>query len=241
MIIHTVYKPEENVDYLEDWLLHHTLIGVTHFYLYDNGGAHDYPNDPFWHISSSTNKYGVEIKYTVEEARIKQQEIFKKYPVTVIPWQNQDSNGKLLYNQIKSVLHFKKIVKKGLCAFIDIDEFIIKTEEFKVCTMQQRKFKSRHFYNSVYDCYEVFDTDTSNWAQKVILDMGNFPPLNSSNNIHFTHIDLPKCGLYFNHYNHTEASHHYYLNHMPQCVNKSHINQDYTKIFKTITSTGLLR
>jgi len=241
MVIHTVYTPEENVDYLEDWLLHHTLIGVTHFYLYDNGGAHDYPHDPLWYISPFTNKYGAEIKYTVEEARIKQQEIFKKYPVTVIPWQNRDANGKLLYNQIESVLHFKDMVKEGLCAFIDIDEFIIKTEEFKPCTMLQRKFKSRHFYNSVYDCYEVFDTDTTNWAQKAILDMGNFPHLDTSHNIHFGHVDLPLSKLYFNHYNHTEAAHHYYLNHMPMRGNKSHIDQDYAKIFKTITSTGLLR
>lgn len=31
MMLHTIYRPEQNINFLEDWLEHYTAIGVKHF------------------------------------------------------------------------------------------------------------------------------------------------------------------------------------------------------------------
>jgi hypothetical protein len=219
MIIQTVYRPEENLDYLDDWLNHHTKIGVTHFYMYDNGGSRWIENN--FGISKKMKmpenyvKYGIKIKYNVEEARERQKDIFKKYPVTVIKWQRKNKDGELLYAQIESVLDFAKNIKSGLCAFIDIDEFIIKNEEFKVGRMYQRKFKHRSFYKTVYDCYDHIPINTKTWTPKVILNMSQFPSTSSTDhNIHFDHINIPISKNVFNHYNYNRITHKWVLEHI---------------------------
>jgi hypothetical protein len=128
-------------------------------------------------------------------------------------WQNRDSTGKLLYDQANSIAHFRDNIKSGLCAFIDMDEFIIPQEEYRPCRMLQRKFKSRAYYNSVHDCLETWPVDTSVWGPKVILDMANFPEfnINAGHDIHFRHIDLPITPTWFNHYNYTSTTHRYML------------------------------
>ena len=247
MFIHTVYRPEENVDYLEDWLTHHIAIGVKHFYLYDNGGAQDikgqgYSEDMFSYIQPNTNQYGIPFKYTVEEARNIQDKIFKNFPVTVIPWQNKNDQGKLLYNHKESVLHFKSFINDGLCAFIDIDEFIIKKEEFNVCRMYQKKFKSRHYYNSVHDCFEIFDITVPFWGPKVILDMANFPE--NFVDMHFRNFNLPISKSYFNHYNYNDIAHKYFLEVVLPLIpseSRPQHNLEYSKIFSTIQDTGLIK
>jgi hypothetical protein len=253
MIIHTVYKPEENIEYLKDWLIHHTLIGVTHFYLYDNGGANGYL-DWGYNVPDNENKHGSSITYTLEEARELEKNIIRDFPVTKIMWQNRDSTGKLLYNQPESIMHFRNIVKSGLCAFIDIDEFVIPQEEFKPCRMFQKKFKSRAYYKSVHDCLETWPVDTSDWGPKVILDMANFPhfDVNAGHDIHFRHINLPISKTWFNHYNYTSKSHWYFLNVQKHCPCIGHIAQDiirtqdisdfekhFNSLFIKVENTGL--
>lgn len=244
MYIQTVYRPEENVDYLQDWLTHHVAIGVTHFYLYDNGGANAYI-DTDYYIPPNYTKHGVKIEYSVDEARKREQDIIKNFPVTKIMWQNKDSNGKLLYNQAEAIVHFKNLIREGLCAFIDIDEFIIKKEEFRVCRMYQRKFKSRAFYKSVYDCRETLDVDTSQWAPKVILDLANFPEFDEqTHNIHFHHLDLPISLSYFNHYNHTKFCHEYMITRMMDQVDPNgtaNIDTNYDTAFYSTQDTGLCK
>lgn len=227
MIIHTVYKPEENVDYLRDWLTHHTSIGVTHFYLYDNGGANGYL-DWGYNIPATENKHGTSIKYTVEEARELEKNILKDFPVTKIMWQHRDADGKLLYNQAESIIHFSDNIKSGLCAFIDIDEFIIPQEEFRPCRMLQKKFKSRAYYKSVYDCLEYWQVDTREWGPKVILDMANFPEfdIRAGHDIHFRHVNLPISSTWFNHYNYTPTSHRYLLTAQREDPCIGHISQE---------------
>lgn len=252
-IIHTVYKPEENIDYLKDWLTHHTSIGITHFYLYDNGGANGYL-DHGYNIPDGENKHGTPIKYTAEQARELEKDIIKDFPVTKVMWQHRDSAGKLLYNQAESVVHFRDIVKDGLCAFIDMDEFIIPQEEFRPCRMLQRKFKSRIYYESVYDCLEVWPVDTSDWGPKVILDMANFPEFNALiHDIHCRHVNLPVSMTWFNHYNYTPTSHRYLLTaqtvdpcigHIAQEILRTQDLSDFEKHFNSlfikIESSGLM-
>jgi hypothetical protein len=213
MYIQTTYRPEEVIDYLEEWFIHHMNIGVTHFYMYDNAGG-NYKIEksnwvrPYW-PPKGFNKHRWKHRYTIEEAREKQAKLFEKYPVTRIEWQPKDENGHVLFNQIDALYHFGTIVKKGLCAFIDADEYIIKKEEFKPGYMFQKKFRSQNYYNSVTDCHEFYDIDTEWIAPKVILDMGKFDRLFIKHKLridstHFYSIKekkhLPLSKNYFNHY-----------------------------------------
>ena len=37
--MHTVFLARENIAYLKEWIVYHALLGVQHFYLYDNTGS----------------------------------------------------------------------------------------------------------------------------------------------------------------------------------------------------------
>lgn len=215
MIIHTVYRPEESVDYLEEWLRYHANIGVKCFYLYDNGGSKDisYESDPFFKNKNNKTRYGIDIKYSPEEARNIEKNFIQKYNVVKINWQNKDNDGNILYMQQQSILDFSHRIKNGLCAFIDIDEFIVKRENFYPSRIFQRKMKHYSFYNSVADCHEYIPIDTKWWAPKAILDMSNFPDFSIEKNdtIHFERFDLPISKNIFNHYNYNGVTHEWLM------------------------------
>ena len=220
MFIQTVYRPEENINYLEEWLDYHTSIGITHFFMYDNsngietrllkyGKYYEEENNIKLNFiryddQKRVNKHGVPYNFSYSEDRLKK--ILKKYPVTTIKWQRKDKDGNIIYNQNESMLNFAKIIKKGLCAFIDIDEYLIKNEDFFPCRLQQHKYKSRFQFKSVYDIHDRVKLKyTKNWNPKAIIDMSNFPK--HFQDIHFRDIDLPETSNYINHYNHNEISH----------------------------------
>lgn len=208
MIIQTVYKPEENIDFLEEWLDHHCSIGVTHFYMYDNSRGIEQRMLSYQALDSlkKKNKHGLEFTTSPEEADQRQRELFKKFPVTRIKWQRTNALNQVVYDQEGSMRHFAKHIKSGLCAFIDVDEFLIKKEEFKQSRLQQHKYKSRNFYKSVYDCHERVPLQyTMGWNPKAIIDMSIFP--DNFQDIHFRNINLPETLNFFNHYNHNEISH----------------------------------
>jgi hypothetical protein len=213
LIIQTVYRPEENIKFLDDWLNHHTAIGVKHFYLYDNGGSLD--DNLFPNLPRGMNKHHYCFEYdNLDEIREKESKILSRYPVTKIMWQPKNKDGSILYGQYEAIYHFSNIVKSGLCAFVDIDEFIIKKEEFYPSRMFQKKFRTRHEYESVYDCYDACNIDTSKMDTKVILDMSNIEEYLKNNsthryqNIHFQGItNLPIAKNYYNHYNHAPFTH----------------------------------
>ena len=100
LVICAIFKDEEL--FLKEWIEYHKLVGVQHFYLYDNGSS-----------DSSL-------------------EILKPYikakEVDLISWKRQSSNQQE-YNfniQIPAYEHALKIAKKKAkwAAFIDLDEFI---------------------------------------------------------------------------------------------------------------------
>lgn len=246
MIIQTVYRPEENIKFIEEWLDHHVAIGVKHFYLYDNGGSCGgmlFPNLP-----PGINKHFYKFDYkNLEDIRAKESKILSKYPVTKIMWQPKDSSGNLLYGQHDSLYHFSNIVDKGLCAFIDIDEFIVKKEDFFPSRMFQKKFRNRHEYDSVYDCYDACDIDTSKMDTKVILDLADLKEIltyEKNKNIHFQSLEnLPKTQNYYNHYNHGPRTHKMLTKDMlgwmfpdPEMAKKI---KPYKDIFYKVESTGL--
>jgi hypothetical protein len=210
MYIQTVYLPQENINFVEDWIKYHLSIGVEHFFMYDNtGSTFRYPDKRYDTnlVYDSKNKYGQIIDIPIDQALDMEEKIFRKYPVTKIKWQ-PIVNGKIGYEQMDACSHFSTIVKDGLCAFIDIDEFIVKKEEFRESRILQKKYDDRWKYNSIFDCDKTFDIDTKKWASKAILEMSRF---SRGQNIHFEDKDLPYSKSWFNHYNHNESGHNWLL------------------------------
>lgn len=209
MIIHTVYKPEENFKYIKDWLDHHLAIGIEHFYLYDNrGSVGDHDNEI---KDIRYNQYGT-LNGSIEQAIEFENTFIKEYPVTKILWQPKNEKGETVYSWANSVLDLSSKIKEGLCAFIDMDEFIIKKEEFFPSAIKQKKFRSRADFDRVTDITETFDINTEKFSRKCILDMSTLPEILYEKNwgffnMHFMNIDLPYSKNYFNHYNHNEIAH----------------------------------
>jgi hypothetical protein len=225
--IQTVYLPQENVTFLEDWLKHHVSIGIDHFFMYDNtGSTFRYPDNRYNYnlLYENKNKYGQYIDMPLDKALELEEAILKKYPVTKIQWQPV-INGNIGYGQMEACVDFASKVTSGLCAFIDIDEFIVKKENFKESRLLQKRYDDRWKYKSIFDCDKTFDINTRFWASKAILDLSRF---SVSSNIHFEDKDLEISQSWFNHYNHNEKSHEWLLSSYysidPDWVPKSYDN-----------------
>jgi hypothetical protein len=220
MIIQTVFRPEENADYIEEWLDYHTNIGISHFYMYENSNGIEtrllqygkyYENENNikldyieYEDQKKVNKHGVAYNFSYDKDKL--ENILKKFSVTKVKWQRKNKYGTITYNQREAMLNFAKNIKKGLCAFIDIDEYLIKNEDFFPCRLQQHKYKSRFMFMSIFDIHDRVKLKyTKNWNPKAIIDMSNFPK--HFQDCHFRNIDLPETSNYINHYNHNEISH----------------------------------
>lgn len=92
-----ILKGEE--PFLDEWLVYHRMLGVDHFFLYDD--------DPAFRLESFVAPH-------------------REY-VTVIPWHGMDRDLPGRMNQIKSYIH--SVVKFAChfawVGFIDIDEFVV--------------------------------------------------------------------------------------------------------------------
>lgn len=210
MFIQTMYIPSENIDFLEEWLSYHQKIGVEHFYLYDNSGsvAHAQGSNVWSVAVHGKDRYGNKIN-NVDVTDL-ENEIFKKYPVTKIKWQPKNKNGLIYGDQVNAMNHYSSIVKTGLTAFIDIDEFIVKREEFRESRLFQRKYESRFHYseNSVMNITNGFEIDSRSWSSKCIIEMKNYQ---SPQSVHFSDLNIPESDSFFNHYNHNEFAHKWLL------------------------------
>ena len=214
VIIHTVYRPEENIKFIEDWLNHHLAIGVEHFYLYDNGGSIGNFKKIGHGSIPGISKYKYKFPTNqLKEIREQEEKILSKYPVTKIMWSPKNANGQIVYNYNDSIFDFLSRVDKGLCAFIDMDEFIIKKEDFYPSRMLQKKFGHREEYDSVYNCYDAADIDTTRMDTKTILDLEELRSkiYNVKINPQMMHFDfmdnLQISANYYNHYNHNKYAH----------------------------------
>jgi hypothetical protein len=210
--IHTVYKPQENLDQLEDWLLYHSHLGFEKFYMYDNGSSFKTRSqDSFKTFDQAPTKnfYGYQYKYSLEEARKKQEKIFSLFNVEHMVWDPVDANGKPVFNQFGAIKHYYEHANRSLTAFIDVDEFIIKREGFYPSRMVQKKYHSIHEYNRVYEISKCLEQKPNiNWASKVMLDTSEYSIKDiSSTDIHMRSLDLPVSKNYFNHYNYNEVLH----------------------------------
>lgn len=226
MVIQTVYLPVENIRFIKEWLTYHSEIGVEHFYLYDNTGSQflDLGNAVSMTGRNKHNRVIENKDVTEEEA-----EILKDFPVTKVKWQPM-KDGQIIYGQMEACQHFYQNYGKGLCAFIDIDEFIIKREEFRPSRLLQKKYDDRWNYDRVLDCKKTFEINTRNWASKCIIDMAYWK---QSFSIHYENLRLPISESWFNHYNHTEIGHQWLLENY-QNIDPSWKPIPYSEVFNAI-------
>jgi len=226
--VHTVYKPQENIGYLKEWLEHHSNIGVDKFYIYDNsysvfGGLHINQNLDF----VTQNRYGYTHQYTIDEAKKIQDEIIKNYSVELVDWMPIDKFGNVTYGYLESMDHLHANKNSGLVAFIDVDEFIIKQENFRQSRILQVKYEDRHHYNSVSEISNGFVINTLKWGSKCIVDMSKFV---RPENMHFPRFKFPISKSYFNHYNHNFVGHQWLLDNWQQ-IDPTWVPLDYKDIY----------
>ena len=101
LVVFSIFKNEAS--YLKEWIEYHRIVGVEHFYLYNN---------------SSTDNYAEELKYYIDNDI-----------VTLIDWPGDPYKDGIDY-QATSRQHFIDNFKKDSVwgANIDLDEFIVPTE-----------------------------------------------------------------------------------------------------------------
>jgi hypothetical protein len=195
--------------YLKEWLEYHTFIGVEKFYVYDNAESMQISDElPPESELPQKNKYGYNYSLTIDEAREIQNTIIKDYNVDLIHWSPKNSNGVVVYGWADSATHLSQIKKDGLVAFIDVDEFIVKQEEFYQSRIFQAKYDDRRHYKSVLDISNGFKVNTANWGTKCIIDMQKYSQPKS---MHFPGLSLPISKSFFNHYNHNSVGHDWLL------------------------------
>lgn len=187
---HTVFILNENIKWLEEFIIYYLNLGINHFYLYDNEGSEGGDG------TKTSNKYGVPINTTSNE---NDQNMFKsillkygKY-ITHVLWQPRNSQNKIIYGQTESI--YDCITKYGhlhewIC-FLDMDEFIfsVKNVNFvdylnaldaniSAVKLIQKKFLDRflskeRYITQEFACINNFKIGTE-WAPKNIIRCRDF-------------------------------------------------------------------
>ena len=188
--MHTVFLARENIAYLKEWIVYHALLGVQHFYLYDNTGSIGRQGS-----TSTTNKYGINFYAPTKDMTDADiaDELGKiiadvAIDVTLIPWQPRDRNGRIYYGYNESVHHCIQTYGQHTdwMVFIDPDEFLfsplnidireqlrdLRRAGYNRLIILQKKFldrflSPRKYVTDIYDCIEGIDT--SRWAPKNIV------------------------------------------------------------------------
>jgi Glycosyl transferase family 2 len=224
--IHTVFLARENIAYLKEWIIYHALLGVQHFYLYDNTGSSGRDGS-----NSTTNKYGINFfeltkNMTDDDIADQMDKIIEdvSVDVTLIKWQPRDKHGQIYYGYNESVCHCIRTYGKQTewMLFIDVDEFLFSPSSIDVreelsdlrrtgCNrliILQKKFLDRFlspskYVTDIYDCIEGIDT--SAWAPKNIVHVDDLilGALESMHSMPVTGKTLKAetTAIRFNHYN----------------------------------------
>jgi hypothetical protein len=214
-VIFTVYKPEENGFYLEEWMDYHRSLGCTHFYLYANiGGGGTWGHQHFG-IPNDRTKAGKKFKWPVDKAEAMNETVIAKHnDITYVKWQPTNSKGEIIFGWNTAYLDFlERAGNKGLAALIDIDEFIV--GDIKHGRMKQRAFRDIQDFNSVYECKEALTDDIILKDTKVIIDLSAPLPLADNCNqeslklgMHFDQADIELLDTEYYHYNWSKLRHH---------------------------------
>jgi len=127
----TVFRLNENIKYLEEFLIYYINIGFDHFYLYNNDGSiTDFFNE-------SSNKHGDKITNDEPEGDKKMfEKIMKKYgdKITYTKWQPIDNDGNIVYGQDYATMDFIKRYSDQTewVAIMDLDEFLISENNINI-------------------------------------------------------------------------------------------------------------
>ena len=193
---YTIFILNENIKWLEEFIIYYRNIGFDHFYLYDNDGTDGADG------STTHNKYNFEIETVNNESdKIQLENILNKYSdlITYVKWQPRDDNGKILYGQNEGMYDF--ISKYGgettWVAFLDLDEYIFSVNNVNIpeyirsvpdsvscLKITQKKFIDRFLSDEKYitQDYRCIDLDVGvEWGAKNIVKCKDFI---GTNNIH---------------------------------------------------------
>jgi len=135
----TVFRLNENIKWLEEFLIYYIHIGFDHFYLYDNDGSISDFTQLGQPASSSfgTNKRGDKI-VNAQQAEDKRllDKIMKKYPgkITYTKWQPLDQNNNITYGQDYATMDFIKKYSHETewVALMDLDEFLFSENDINI-------------------------------------------------------------------------------------------------------------
>jgi len=218
---HTVFTLNENIKWLEEFIIYYIHLGFEHFYLYHNEGSN---GDSGNGSTSERNRYGFPISTTsTTEDLILFEEIMSKYGdyITYIQWCPLKDEV-IVYGQDESV---KDCIEKygpenEWIAFMDFDEFIFSAENINIpeflrsldlsvsCVkIIQKKFLDRfltckNLITQEFRCINDLDIDVR-WAPKNIVRCKDFIDINTIHMItvkNKTIVPNTKT-LRFNHYN----------------------------------------
>ena len=217
--IHTVFILNENIKWLEEFIIYHINLGIEHFYLYDNDGTIGGDG------TKTNNKYGFQINTTSNENdRNIFNIILKKYKnyITHIIWQPKNNNNEIIYGQCESIndciLNYGYLYE-WIC-FIDLDEFIFSEKNINLVNylnsldknisnvkLIQKKFLDRflskeQFITQDFNCINNLKIGTE-WAPKNIIRCKDFISISNIHNIKTKNktIIVDTDILRFNHYN----------------------------------------
>lgn len=216
---HTVFIMNENIKWLEEFIVYYKHIGFDHFYLYDNEGTKG--GKP-----KAKSKYGFDIStINSEEDMLEFQRINAKYGhcITYEKWQPTNEKGDIQYAQMESISHC--IQKYGheteWLALLDFDEFLFSVRNINIPSFLrgmdrsiscirviQKKFLDRFLtreslISQEFKCIHGI-TVGAEWAPKNIVRTSDYKLDND--NIHSIKVKhktylVPTDILRFNHYN----------------------------------------
>ena len=129
---HTVFVLNENIKWMEEFLIYYINLGIDKFYLYNNEGTTG--------IDSSTkhnNKYGFSIKTDSNESDMHQlNDILTRYEkyISYQLWQPRNEKNEVVYGQNEAIVDC--LSKYGhlhewMC-FLDFDEFIFSKRDINL-------------------------------------------------------------------------------------------------------------
>lgn len=238
---HTVFILNENIKWLEEFIVYYVHLGIEKFYLYNNEGSDGCDG------SKDHNKYGFPITTTSKQEDILMFEnILQKYRnyIVHIKWQPLNKNNIIVYGQNESIRHC--IGNYGhfhewIC-FLDLDEFIFSKNgiclseylnqlenNISAVKIIQKKFMDRflskeRFITQEFSCIDNLLIGTE-WAPKCIVRCRDFVKVDNIHEIQTRQntIVADVDTLRFNHYNVNEKQlawmKHFYNSKVPFSIN----------------------
>ena len=216
LTFHTIFIMDENVQWIEEFLIYYLNLGFDHFYLYDNTGSRGRKSR-----DGSTTKYNFPI---VKQDPDIWRNIYDKYEkyITYIKYHPKNDKGEIVYGINNSALdgieNFINEYKHETewCYVGDFDEFIfspnnnklldiIRSSNSPIITLHQKIFLHRcltekKFITQEFKCINNL-SNKSYGGQKNIINLKNINGVTSCHNFTGKKTILPLEEWRFNHYN----------------------------------------